>query len=96
MSVCVHHNQPYTPDFQMNPEIVKFISLSGLTAGTLLSNTPPSGPVAQLVEQLTFNQWVTGSNPVGLTIIFKGLAEKRWAFCFSGKLWGNIMHAQLA
>lgn len=26
-----------------------------------------SGPVAQLVEQLTFNQWVTGSNPVGLT-----------------------------
>ena len=25
------------------------------------------GPVAQLVEQLTFNQWVTGSNPVGLT-----------------------------
>ena len=66
----------------MNPEIVKFISLSGLTAGTLLSNTPPSGPVAQLVEQLTFNQWVTGSNPVGLTIISKGLAENRWAFCF--------------
>ncbi len=28
----------------------------------------PRGPVAQLVEQLTFNQWVTGSNPVGLTI----------------------------
>ena len=25
------------------------------------------GPIAQLVEQLTFNQWVTGSNPVGLT-----------------------------
>ena len=66
----------------MNPEIVKFISLSGLTAGTLLSNTPPSGPVAQLVEQLTFNQWVTGSNPVGLTIYPKGLAIKRWAFCF--------------
>ena len=82
MSVCVRHNQPYTPDFQMNPEIVKFISLSGLTAGTLLSNTPPSGPVAQLVEQLTFNQWVTGSNPVGLTIYPKGLAIKRWAFCF--------------
>ena len=64
----------------MNPEIVKFISLSGLTAGTLLSNTPPSGPVAQLVEQLTFNQWVTGSNPVGLTIYPKGLAIKRWEF----------------
>src|SRR5690606_15527184 len=28
------------------------------------------GPVAQLVEQLTFNQWVTGSNPVGLTTLF--------------------------
>ena len=26
------------------------------------------GRVAQLVEQLTFNQWVTGSNPVALTI----------------------------
>ena len=25
------------------------------------------GRVAQLVEQLTFNQWVTGSNPVALT-----------------------------
>ena len=29
------------------------------------------GPVAQLVEQLTFNQWVTGSNPVGLTMFYK-------------------------
>ena len=28
------------------------------------------GPVAQLVEQLTFNQWVTGSNPVGLTTFY--------------------------
>ncbi len=27
------------------------------------------GPLAQLVEQLTFNQWVTGSNPVRLTIL---------------------------
>ena len=27
----------------------------------------PSGPVAQVVEQLTFNQWVEGSNPSGLT-----------------------------
>ena len=34
----------------------------------LLFPAPQSGPVAQLVEQLTFNQWVTGSNPVGLTI----------------------------
>ena len=29
-----------------------------------------SGPVAQVVEQLTFNQWVEGSNPSGLTIFF--------------------------
>jgi hypothetical protein len=28
------------------------------------------GPVAQVVEQLTFNQWVEGSNPSGLTTIF--------------------------
>ena len=34
-----------------------------------------SGPLAQLVEQLTFNQWVTGSNPVRLTTIFNDLAE---------------------
>ena len=27
------------------------------------------GPVAQVVEQLTFNQWVEGSNPSGLTNI---------------------------
>ena len=66
----------------MNPEIVKFISLSGLTPCTLLSNTPSSGPVAQLVEQLTFNQWVTGSNPVGLTNISKGLAENAGPFVF--------------
>ena len=26
-----------------------------------------NGPVAQLVEQLTFNQWVAGSNPAGRT-----------------------------
>ena len=29
--------------------------------------------LAQLVEQLTFNQWVTGSSPV--RVIFAGLAE---------------------
>ena len=34
------------------------------------------GPLAQLVEQLTFNQWVAGSNPARLTIFLtetKGL-----------------------
>ena len=33
-----------------------------------------SGPLAQLVEQLTFNQWVTGSNPVRLTTEINDLA----------------------
>ena len=28
-----------------------------------------NGPLAQLVEQLTLNQWVTGSNPVWFTIL---------------------------
>ena len=36
---------------------------------------PLSGPLAQLVEQLTFNQWVTGSNPVRLTTKINDLAE---------------------
>ena len=27
------------------------------------------GRVAQLVEQVTFNHWVTGSNPVALTTL---------------------------
>ena len=38
-----------------------------------VSNNKPFliGRVAQLVEQVTFNHWVTGSNPVPLTI-FRG------------------------
>ena len=32
-----------------------------------LSRHRASGPLAQLVEQLTFNQWVAGSNPARLT-----------------------------
>ncbi len=38
---------------------------------------PCRGPVAQLVEQLTFNQWVTGSNPVGLTTEPPEMSEVR-------------------
>src|SRR5690606_41814927 len=38
--------------------------------GRVHKEAPCDGPVAQLVEQLTFNQWVTGSNPVGLTTLF--------------------------
>ncbi len=35
----------------------------------------PSGPLAQLVEQLTFNQWVAGSIPARLTTEIKHLKE---------------------
>ena len=28
------------------------------------------GPLAQLVEQFPFKEWVAGSNPAGLTIIY--------------------------
>ena len=66
----------------MNPEIVTLFSFSGLTLSADVLNYAASGPVAQLVEQLTFNQWVTGSNPVGLTIISKGLAENAGPFVF--------------
>ena len=40
-----------------------------------------NAPIAQLVEQLICNQWVGSSSLSGGTINFKGLAEKRWAFC---------------
>ena len=35
----------------------------------LLYHIRAVGSLAQLVEQLTLNQWVAGSNPVGITII---------------------------
>ena len=28
------------------------------------------GPLAQLVEQMTLNHWVKGSNPLGITNIY--------------------------
>jgi hypothetical protein len=37
-----------------------------------------SGPLAQLVEQLTFNQWVAGSNPARLTTVPK-LTNDTWS-----------------
>jgi hypothetical protein len=52
----------------MNPQI------SGLTSRISKGREPPtSGPLAQLVEQLTFNQWVAGSNPARLTTEIKDL-----------------------
>jgi hypothetical protein len=42
----------------------------------LLYPPPPTySPVAQLVEQLTVNQLVTGSSPVRGAIVFKRLAQ---------------------
>ena len=49
-----------------------------------LFNYPRSAPIAQLVEQLICNQWVGSSSLSGGTIVFKGLAKNRWAFCVSG------------
>jgi hypothetical protein len=40
-------------------------------------NNSSVGPVAQVVEQLTFNQWVEGSNPSGLTIVLFSLSADR-------------------
>ena len=48
--------------------------IAALTPAGAPSKPRPRGPVAQLVEQLTFNQWVTGSNPVGLTKGFHSLS----------------------
>ena len=48
-----------------------------------LFNYPRSAPIAQLVEQLICNQWVGSSSLSGGTIVFKDLAETRWAFSFS-------------
>ena len=34
------------------------------------------GPIAQLVEQLAFNQWVAGSSPARLTNIINNLGQR--------------------
>ncbi len=49
----------------------------GNTLESATDRTDPnkSGPLAQLVEQLTFNQWVAGSNPARLTTFFKDLRD---------------------
>jgi hypothetical protein len=72
----------YTYQIALNPEITTINSLSGLTLPPVLFMQRASGPLAQLVEQLTFNQWVTGSNPVRLTTVFNDLAGIRRAFWF--------------
>ena len=65
----------YTLPKHMNPVIQRLFSFSGLTRRSVVPKYLFSGPLAQLVEQLTFNQWVTGSNPVRLTTKINDLAE---------------------
>ena len=74
----VHHGGAYTPLVGIfpvwrsaNPRELSGrpakCGFWGLTALRPLSRYAASGPLAQLVEQLTFNQWVAGSNPARLT-----------------------------
>ena len=49
--------------------IFELICLTELITRTIISWR--YGPLAQLVEQLTFNQLVAGSTPAGLTKVFK-------------------------
>src|SRR6056297_12982 len=65
----------------------------GLTATCALSRHRPCGPLAQLVEQLTFNQWVAGSNPARLTTN-QGLSRNRLSPCFLSDLLGTISDRQ--
>jgi hypothetical protein len=57
----------------------------------LFLDNPPSGPLAQLVEQLTFNQWVAGSNPARLTTeisdLYKNLRKNTRYGCATGRMW---------
>src|SRR6185312_6552037 len=42
-----------------------------------------AAPLAQLAEQLTLNQWVSGSSPEGCTVKKARFAKANRAFCFS-------------
>jgi len=44
-----------------------------------------------LGTQLTFNQWVAGSNPARLTTNIKGLAKTTLSLLFLGLHWGYIL-----
>ena len=45
---------------------------------------PSKDPVAQVVEQLTFNQWVAGSSPAGITKPIR-IAEYQPSYWLSAK-----------
>ena len=51
-------------------EIVDRLAKLGLTANLNEIDRHTRGPLAQLVEHLTFNQGVTGSRPVWPTLVF--------------------------
>ena len=51
-----------------------------LAAGTFLA-WPTRGRIAQLVEQLTLNQRVVGSNPTAPTIPRVEMDVGRWSLC---------------
>ncbi len=46
------------------------IVVPGVVGSSPISHPIFGGPLAQLVEQLTLNQWVEGSNPSGPTTFF--------------------------
>ena len=48
------------------------------------------GPLAQLVEQLAFNQLVTGSNPVRPTILNEKGRPMGWPFLFNLRAHGFV------
>jgi len=51
--------------------VTQSLKVQGFTMRDYMHRVPEAvGPVAQVVEQLTFNQWVEGSNPSGLTIVY--------------------------
>ena len=52
----------------------------GLTVVVGVPRSARSGPLAQLVEQLTFNQWVAGSNPARLTTEFPEILSHAFGF----------------
>ncbi len=45
------------------------LAIDSFTIIRYITDTFWQGPVAQLVEQRTFNAWVTGSNPVRLSYL---------------------------
>lgn len=55
-----------------NCHIVRAAAEAGVYAVNMLLCVREAAPVAQMAEQLAFNQWVAGSNPAGgICFLFK-------------------------